>query len=44
MSPQNLHELPRMRDSLSYHYIEKAVIDRDQNAIEVLKFSPRTWG
>ena len=42
MSPQNLHELPRMRDSLSYHYIEKAVIDRDQNAIEVLKEDGRT--
>ncbi len=22
MSSQNLHELPRLRDSLSYHYIE----------------------
>jgi len=37
MSPLNLHELPRLRDSLSYHYIEKAIVDRKQNAIEVLK-------
>jgi len=42
MSPLNLHELPRLQDSLSYHYIEKAIVDRKQNAIEVLKEDGRT--
>lgn len=41
MSP-NFHELPRMRDSLSYHYIEHAIVDRAQNAIETVNASGRT--
>lgn len=38
----NLHELPRLRDSLSYHYIEHAIVDRKQNAIEYIQESGRT--
>lgn len=40
--PENLHELPRLRDSLSYHYIERAIVDRNQNAIEYIQESGRT--
>lgn len=38
----DLHELPRLRDSLSYHYIEHAIVDRKQNAIEYIQESGRT--
>jgi len=38
----NLHELPRLRDSLTYHYIEHAIVDRKQNAIEYIQESGRT--
>lgn len=38
----NLQELPRMRDSLSYHYIEQAIVERNQNAIETIQASGRT--
>lgn len=40
--PDNLHELPRLRDSLSYIYIEHAIIDRAQNAIEFIQTDGRT--
>ncbi len=40
--PINLHELPRLRDSLSYHYIEHAIVDRKQNAIEYIQEGGRT--
>lgn len=40
--PINLHELPRLRDSLSYHYIEHAIVDRKQNAIEYIQQDGRT--
>jgi CRISP-associated protein Cas1 len=40
--PLNLHELPRLRDSLSYHYIEHAIVDRKQNAIEYIQERGRT--
>ena len=33
----NLHELPRLRDSLSYLYVEYAIVDRKQNAIEYIQ-------
>ncbi|KAA3664942.1 MAG: type I-E CRISPR-associated endonuclease Cas1 [Chloroflexi bacterium] len=39
---QNLHELPKLRDSLSYHYIEHAIIDKKQQAIEYVKKNGRT--
>jgi len=39
---RNLHELPRLRDSLTYHYIEHAIVDRKQNPIEYIQESGRT--
>lgn len=33
----DFHELPKLRDSLSYLYIEHAIIDRSQNAIEYIQ-------
>jgi CRISP-associated protein Cas1 len=38
----DLHELPKLRDSLTYLYVEHAVIDRDQHAIEVIRKEGRT--
>lgn len=38
----NMHALPRLRDSLSYHYIEQAIVERNQNAIETIQDSGRT--
>jgi CRISP-associated protein Cas1 len=35
--PNNFHMLPRLRDSLSYLYIEHAVIERRQTALLVLQ-------
>ncbi len=34
---RDLNELPRLRDSLSYLYIEKAILERDENAIVILR-------
>lgn len=34
---QDLHELPKLRDSLSYVYIEHAIIDRKDSAIEFIQ-------
>lgn len=39
--PKDLNELPRLRDSLSYLYVEKAVIERDQNAIVLIRGDER---
>lgn len=39
--PQDLHALPKLRDSLSYLYIDKAVIERDENSIIVLRKEER---
>lgn len=33
----DFHELPKLRDSLSYLYIEHAIIDRKHNAIEYIQ-------
>lgn len=33
----DFHELPKLRDSLSYLYVEHAIIDRKQNAIEYIQ-------
>jgi CRISPR-associated protein Cas1 len=38
----DLHELPKLRDSLSYLYVEHAIVDRDQHAIEVIRKEGRT--
>jgi len=40
---QDLHELPKLRDSLSYLYIERAVIERDQKAVEFLNEEGRVF-
>jgi CRISPR-associated protein Cas1 len=34
---QDLHELPKLRDSLSYLYIEHAIVDRKDAAIEFIQ-------
>lgn len=39
---RDLHELPKLRDSLSYMYVERAVIERKQYAIEVINQQGRT--
>ena len=39
--PKDLNELPKLRDSLSYLYIEKAVIERDGNAIVLVRTNER---
>jgi CRISPR-associated protein Cas1 len=39
---QDLHELPKLRDSLSYVYVEHAIVDRDQHAIELVSKTGRT--
>lgn len=39
--PQDLNALPRLRDSLSYLYIDKALIERDANSIVVLRKDER---
>ncbi len=39
---QNLHELPKLSDSLSYLYVEHAILDKKQKAIEYIKKDGRT--
>jgi len=39
---QDLHELPKLRDSLSYVYIEHAIIDRKDASIEFIQEAGRT--
>jgi CRISPR-associated protein Cas1 len=39
---QDLHELPKLRDSLSYLYIEHAIVDRKDSAIEFIQKNGRT--
>jgi len=39
---EDLHLLPKLRDSLSYLYIEHAVIERDKSALLVLQETGRT--
>lgn len=40
--PQDLHELPKLRDSLSYLYVEHAIVERDQSAIVLIDKEGRT--
>ena len=40
--PQDLHILPKLRDSLSFHYVEHAVIEQDEMSIVVLDKNGRT--
>ena len=37
----DLHELPKLSDSLSYIYVEKAVIERDNNSLVVIRENDR---
>lgn len=39
---QDLHELPKLRDSLSYLYLEHAIIDRKDASIEFIQAEGRT--
>lgn len=39
---QDLHQLPKLRDSLSYLYIEHAILDKKEKAIEFVRESGRT--
>lgn len=39
---QDLHELPKLRDSLSYLYVEQAILDKKQHAIEYIREDGRT--
>ncbi len=39
---QDLHELPKLRDSLSYLYIEHALVDRKDSSIEFIQQAGRT--
>lgn len=39
--PRDLHELSRLEDSLSYLYIDKAIVERDENAIVIIRGNER---
>lgn len=39
--PRDLHELSRLEDSLSYLYVERAVVEREINSIVILKEKER---
>lgn len=39
---QNLHQLPTLRDSLSYHYVEHAVLNQKAKAVEAVNAEGRT--
>ncbi len=39
---QNLHELPFLRDSLSYHYVEYAIVEKAKNGVIALNEAGKT--
>lgn len=39
---KNLHELPKLRDSLTYLYIEHAILDQKAKAVELIKKDGRS--
>ena len=39
---QDLHELPKLRDSVSYLYVEHAILDRKDSAVEFINKEGRT--
>jgi CRISPR-associated protein Cas1 len=42
MSPiKDLHELPKVRDSLSYLYVERSILERKRNAVEFVNENGR---
>ena len=38
---QNLHELPKLKDSLSYFYVEHAILEQKQKAVEFVQQNGR---
>jgi len=41
VSRRNLHELPRFRDGWSFLYIEKALVDKEQNGLRIVNDNGR---
>ena len=39
--PKDMHELSRLEDSLSYLYVDKAIIERDENSIVIIRENER---
>lgn len=39
--PRDLHELSRLEDSLSYLYVDRAIVERDENSIVVIREDER---
>ena len=39
--PRDLHELSRLEDSLSYLYVDRAIVERDMNSIVILREKER---
>ena len=39
--PKDLHELPKLRDSISYLYFEHAIIEQEDSSIVVIQESGR---
>lgn len=39
--PRDLHELSRLEDSISYLYVDRAIVERDVNSIVILKGKDR---
>ena len=39
--PRDLHELSRLEDSLSYLYVDKAIVERDENSIVIIRENER---
>ena len=39
--PRDLHELSRLEDSLSYLYIDRAIVERDENSIVIIRENER---
>ncbi len=40
--PKDLHELPKLRDGLSYLYVERCRIDQDELSIALVNKEGRT--
>ena len=39
--PRDLHELSRLEDSLSYLYVDRAIVERDENSIVIIRENER---
>ena len=40
--PRDLHELSRLEDSLSYLYVDRAIVERDENSIVIIRENERS--